>query len=148
MSDPTAFSAPDPRDDDVPASSGHEPAPVPMTVTDDEAMVRAFVDAPDDGGCRGCDVRRWCPMGDLEIRACRDAQGAEVVSADCSRWSACDRERRDLSAEYNPPRSDDDVRRDGYSHRDETGAWVRRPVRSEPSSLDGKPVVWTEEQRA
>jgi len=55
------------------------------------------------------DVKRYCAMGDLEIRVCRGADGREIVSRECPRWTDCDTERHALSAQYNAPMTNEQI---------------------------------------
>jgi hypothetical protein len=81
------------------------------------------------------DVKRWGPMGDLEIRVCRDADGHQIVSRLCSRWSKCNTERVALSVKYNSPMTNEAICRTWPgAHlgvvRDEEPRWILKPHRA------------------
>jgi hypothetical protein len=76
--------------------------------------------APGDRG------RAYCPMGELEPgRGCTSPVGDVPSTDQCPRLEQCEAERRGLSAKFNAPMSDAEIKRlwPG-AHRAPDGEWV------------------------
>jgi hypothetical protein len=56
------------------------------------------------------DARRYCPMGDLDPdRGCTNPEGDRISADQCPRLASCAAERRDLSARFNPPMTNEEI---------------------------------------
>jgi hypothetical protein len=82
------------------------------------------------------DRRRFCPMGDLEVRQCIDHDGEKTIAHRCPALEQCVAERRALSDRYNAPMSNEFICRHwpgahlGIVVEGERPRWILQPHRA------------------
>jgi hypothetical protein len=80
--------------------------------------------------------RRFCPMGDLEIRQCIDRDGNKTIAHYCPALEQCVAERRALSNKWNPAMNNEFICRNwpgahlGIVVEGEEPRWIMRPHRA------------------